>query len=193
MAHMLERYFTRVKQVDVSDRLIEAGLRTILHFAPIAIDEPENYDARAQISWIGTVCHNRLFDAGRIGDWGSHNIEHELSAQYDIAHGAGLAIIFPAWMKYTYKTDVDRFHQFAVRVMGVDFGYDEKEKAILEAIFRLEAFFKRLGLPVRLRDAGIDDKQFSTMSERAMLYRDHLGEFEKLYAEDIKKIFALAY
>lgn len=96
-------------------------------------------------------------------------------------------------MKYTYKTDVDRFHQFAVRVMGVDFGYDEKEKAILEAIFRLEAFFKRLGLPVRLRDAGIDDKQFSTMSERAMLYRDHLGEFEKLYAEDIKKIFALAY
>ena len=193
MAHMLERYFTRVKQVDVSDRLIEAGLRTILHFAPIAIDEPENYDARAQISWIGTVCHNRLFDAGRIGDWGNHNIEHELSAQYDIAHGAGLAIIFPAWMKYTYKTDVDRFHQFAVRVMGVDFGYDEKEKAILEAIFRLEAFFKRLGLPVRLRDAGIDDKQFSTMSERAMLYRDHLGEFEKLYAEDIKKIFALAY
>ena len=83
-------------------------------------------------------CHNRLFDAGRIGDWGSHNIEHELSAQYDIAHGAGLAIIFPAWMKYTYKTDVDRFHQFAVRVMGVDFGYDEKEKAILEAIFRLQ-------------------------------------------------------
>ena len=80
--------------------------------------------------------------AGRIGDWGSHNIEHELSAQYDIAHGAGLAIIFPAWMKYTYKTDVDRFHQFAVRVMGVDFGYDEKEKAILEAIFRLGAFFK---------------------------------------------------
>ena len=127
MAHMLERYFTRVKQVDVSDRLIEAGLRTILHFAPIAIDEPENYDARAQISWIGTVCHNRLFDAGRIGDWGSHNIEHELSAQYDIAHGAGLAIIFPAWMKYTYKTDVDRFHQFAVRVMGVDFGYEEKD------------------------------------------------------------------
>ncbi|NCB29810.1 MAG: iron-containing alcohol dehydrogenase [Clostridia bacterium] len=193
IAHMLERYFTPTKEVDVSDRLIEAGLQTMLHYAPIALEQPENYDARAQISWIGTVCHNRLFNAGRVGDWASHDIEHELSAEYDIPHGAGLAIVFPAWMKYTYKTDMDRFHQFAVRVMGVDFAYAEKETAILEAVRRLEAFFKRLGLPVRLKDAGIDNTKLEAMSQRAMLYRDHIGAFQQLRAKDIQKIYELAY
>lgn len=191
-AHMMERYFTPSKHVDVTDRLIESGIRTVMHWAPVALADPENYEARAQISWIGTFCHNRLFDAGRIGDWASHNIEHELSAEYDIAHGAGLAIIFPAWMKYVYAADIDRFCQFAVRVMDVDYGCDEKERAAVEGIARLESFYKRLGLPVRLEEAGIGGDKFEIMSNRAMLYRDHIGELRKLYAQDIQQIYELA-
>ena len=90
LAHMMERYFTRVQHVDLTDRLLEGAMRTILNNAPIALDDPQNYDARAEIMWTGTLAHNNLLDTGRVGDWASHEIEHELSGMYDIAHGAGL-------------------------------------------------------------------------------------------------------
>jgi len=108
MAHLMERYFTQIENVDVSDRMIEALLRTMLIYSPKALKDPMNYDVRAEICWAGTVAHNNLLNMGRVGDWGSHAIEHELSGMYDVAHGAGLAVAFPAWMKYVYKANKAR-------------------------------------------------------------------------------------
>jgi len=127
MAHIMERYFTNETHTDLTDRLCEATLKTMIKNVPIALEEPDNYNARAEIMWAGTIAHNGLLGTGRIEDWASHNIEHEISAIYDVAHGAGLAVVFPAWMKYVYKNNLDRFVQFAVRVWNVEMNFDEPE------------------------------------------------------------------
>ncbi len=157
MAHLMERYFTNSHPVELTDRLIEAALKTIIHNAPIVLQQPTNYDAWAEFMWTGTVAHNNLLDTGRIADWGSHSIEHEISALYDMAHGAGLALIFPAWMRYVYKHDINRFVQFAVRVWNVENDYFDPEKTALEGINRVETFWQSLGLPTRISAAGIDN------------------------------------
>ncbi|GAA3319215.1 hypothetical protein GCM10020331_025200 [Ectobacillus funiculus] len=128
MAHILERYFTNEKNVELTDRLCEAALKTIINNAHTVLEDPTNYDARAEIMWSGTIAHNDLLGTGRIGDWASHDIEHEISGIYDIAHGAGLAIVFPAWMKYVYKHDINRFAQFANRVWDVEIDLNNLEK-----------------------------------------------------------------
>jgi alcohol dehydrogenase YqhD (iron-dependent ADH family) len=193
MAHTMERYFTNVKNVDFTDRLCEATLRTIINNVPIAIEHPENYDARAEIMWAGTIAHNDLLSTGRIGDWASHKIEHELSGIYDIAHGAGLSIIFPAWMKYVYKHDVNRFVQFAVRVWDVDLSYGCYENIALEGIRRMTEFFKRIGLPVNLKDGNIEEDRFEEMADKCT---DNdaktVGTFVNLEKKDIIGILNLA-
>lgn len=192
IAHLMERYFTNVTHVDYTDRLIEASIRTVLNFAPKVLREPDNYDARAEVMWAGTIAHNNLLSTGRIGDWGSHDIEHELSGAYDIAHGAGLSIIFPAWMKYVYKENPDRFVQFAVRVFDVDLPFEDKEAIILEGIHRLERFYKLMDLPTRLRDVNIGEERLREMAEKAMIGRDTFGNFKNLTSEDIYNIYKLA-
>ena len=170
VAHLMERYFTTVKHVDFTDRLIEGAIRTILYHGPMALAHPTDYDIRAEIMWTGTVAHNNLLNMGRIGDWASHDIEHELSAQYDIAHGAGLSIVFPAWMKYVYKTDSDKFVQFAVRVFDVSLAFDDKEQIVFEMIDRLESWYrKKMGLPTRLSDVGIGARLLSAALSGAFL------------------------
>lgn len=188
LAHIMERYFTTVKNVDVSDRMCEAVMRSIMINAQKLKANPDNYDARAEIMWAGTVAHCDILGLGRIGDWGSHDIEHELSAIYDIAHGAGLSIIFPAWMKYQYPVDITRFIQFAVRVMNVDMAFGDPESIILEAIRRLENFYTMLSLPVRLSELGIDGSQFEEMAQKAA----PVGHFRELGAKDILEIYKLA-
>src|SRR5690606_2127475 len=121
MAHVMERYFTRTPHTDFTDRLCEATLKTVINNARIVMEKPDDYDARAEIMWAAAIAHNGLLGTGREEDWGSHMIEHEISGIYDVAHGAGLAVVFPAWMQYVYKTDLGRFVQFAVRVWDVDF------------------------------------------------------------------------
>ncbi|WP_163195827.1 iron-containing alcohol dehydrogenase [Clostridium thermarum] len=193
MAHIMERYFTNVKNVDLTDRLCEATLRTIINYAPKAIANPEDYTARAEVMWAGTVAHNNMLETGRIGDWASHGIEHELSAIYDIAHGAGLSIIFPAWMKYVYKHDINRFVQFAVRVWDVDLSYTSLEEVVLEGIGRITKFFRSIGLPVTLRDANITEDRFEEMADKCTNYgKWTLGNFVKLGREDIINIYKLA-
>ncbi|GAI54627.1 unnamed protein product, partial [marine sediment metagenome] len=155
MAHIMERYFTKVKNVDLTDRLCEATLKTVISNIPIILKEPENYEARAEIMWAGTIAHNDLLGTGRIWDWGSHDMEHELSGIYDIAHGAGLSIIFPAWMKYVYKQDVEKFAQFAVRVWNVEPDFKDIEKTALEGIETLKDFYEKIGLPITLKEANI--------------------------------------
>ena len=186
MAHIMERYFTNVRDVDLTDQLCEAALRSIIKHAPRALEEPQNYDVRANIMWAGTIAHNDLLGTGRIGDWASHVIEHELSGIYDLAHGAGLAIIFPAWMKYVYKHDVARFVQFAARVWGVDPDYHDPETTALEGIRRLEEFFKRIGLPTRLADADIPDDRLEEMAAKCTGNGTHtVGNFVKLTEADV--------
>jgi alcohol dehydrogenase YqhD (iron-dependent ADH family) len=193
MAHIMERYFTNTKAVDLTDRLCEATLKTIINNLPVILKDPNNYDARAEIMWAGTIAHNGLLSTGRLGDWASHGIEHELSAIYDIAHGAGLSIIFPAWMKYVYKHDINRFVQFAVRVWNVDLSLLSPEEVALEGIARLTEFFKKVGLPVSLSEVNITEERFEEMADKCTTSdKSTLGQFVKLNKQDIINIYNLA-
>ncbi|MFU0799174.1 MAG: iron-containing alcohol dehydrogenase [Xylanivirga thermophila] len=193
IAHVMERYFTNTKDVDFTDRLCEATLKTIIDNVPIVLKNPEDYGARAQIMWASTIAHNGLLNSGRVGDWASHGIEHELSAIYDVAHGAGLAVVFPAWMKYVYKHDVDRFVQFAVRVWNVDMDFEHPECTALEGIRRLEEFFSRIGLPVTLKELGVPDDRLEEMADKATNNDSKtMGNFVKLNREDVLNIYKLA-
>jgi len=194
MAHMMERYFTQVENVELTDRMTEGALRTMINNAPIVFEKPEDYDARAEIMWTGCLAHNTLFQTGRIGDWASHKIEHELSALYDIAHGAGLAIVFPAWMKYVLPHGgAKKLAQFAVRVFDVPEDFGTAEEIAAEGIARLEAFYHSIGLRTTLKENDIGDKDFDRMAERAVrLAGGKLGFFLPLKAEDVKAIYQLA-
>ncbi|KYH28411.1 NADH-dependent butanol dehydrogenase A [Clostridium colicanis DSM 13634] len=191
MAHIFERYFTNESNVDLTDRLSEATLKTIIKNIPIVLQDPKNYEARAEIMWAGTIAHNGLLGTGRIEDWATHDIEHEISGIYDITHGAGLAILFPAWMKYVYKKDIKRFAQFANRVWNVEIDINNLEKTALEGIEKTKAYFKKIGMPVSLSEANIPDDRFEEMAKKA-IENGPLGNFVKLNKEDIIAIFNLA-
>lgn len=194
MAHMMERYFTQVQDVELIDRMTEGALVTVIHNAPVVMAQPDNYAARAEIMWAGALAHNTLFQTGRVGDWASHKLEHELSALYDIAHGAGLAIIFPAWMKYVLpRGGVQKLKQFAVRVMGVNEDLGTDEVIAKEGIARLEAFYRSLGLKTTLHECGIGDQDFERMAQRATaMAGGTLGNFCPIKAEDALAIYKLA-
>lgn len=193
MAHVIERYFTNVDHVDLTDRLCEATLKTVINNAGIVLEKPDDYNARAEIMWAGTIAHNDILSTGRIGDWGSHRIEHELSAMYDIAHGAGLSIVMPAWMKYVYKHDMKRFVQFAVRVWNVDLPFENQDEIVLEGIKRLKKFFSEMGLPVSLEDAGIGYDKFEEMADKCTIGGNiTVGQFVKLGKQDVVNILELA-
>lgn len=193
MAHIMERYFTNVRNVDLTDRLCEATLKTIIRNVPIALENPDNYEARAEIMWAGTIAHNDLLGTGREGDWASHNIEHEISGIYDVAHGAGLAVVFPAWMKYVYRHDIQRFVQFAVRVWNVEMSFDEPERTALEGIKRMKDFFRNIGLPVSMREMDISDDRLDEMASKCTGSDTHtVGSFVKLDKKDVFNILTLA-
>lgn len=192
IAHLLERYFTQTTNVDFSDRLLEASLKTMIHYAPLALQHPDDYDIRSEIAWCGTIAHNGLLGKGRQEDWGTHDLQHELGAIYDITHGEGLAIMFPAWMKYVYHENPTRFVQFAHRVWDVDYAYDKEEETILAGIEKMERFFHDLGLATRLHEIQIDERDFETMAEKLVLGRDHAGNFMHLKKEDAIRIYQLA-
>ena len=190
MAHMMERYFTPVRHVELTDRLCEAGIKTVIDNAPIVIADPTNYDARAEIMWAGTLAHNNLMSTGRIGDFASHMIEHELSGFNEVAHGAGLAVVIPAWMKYVYKNDPERF---AVRVFNVEQDFYDSEVTILRGIERLENFYRSIGMPTRLSEIGIKEADLSAIAEKCWKDEDgSIGHLTKLYEEDIVNILKLA-
>ncbi|NLU26249.1 MAG: iron-containing alcohol dehydrogenase [Hungateiclostridium thermocellum] len=194
MAHIMERYFTNVDDVDYSDRLCEASMQSVIRALPKVLKNTDDYAARAEIMWTGCVAHNDLLSCGRIGDWASHMIEHEVSGIYDIAHGAGLAICFPAWMKYVYKHNITRFVQFAVRVWGVDNDFYDPEATALKGIERLENFLRYdCALPTRFSDVGIGDDRFEEMADKATANdTKKIGNFVKLSKQDIVNIYSLA-
>lgn len=188
LAHIMERYFTHTENVDVSDRLCEALMRSVINTAPRLKENSADYAARAEIMWAGTLAHNGLLGLGREEDWGSHGIEHELSAIYDIAHGAGLSIIFPAWIKYVNHLNPARFMQWAVRVWDVDLAFGDGQAVIDEGVRRLEEFYRRMELPVRLSEIGIDDARFGEMAQKCA----PRGVFMRMNAGDIENIYRLA-
>jgi alcohol dehydrogenase YqhD (iron-dependent ADH family) len=191
MSHIMERYFTTVKNVELTDRLCEGALKTVINNMSIVLKEPENYSARAEIMWAGSIAHNNLLGTGRTGDWASHKIEHELSGIYDIAHGAGLSIISPAWMRYVYKKDVERFAQFAVRVMDQEPDFYDMEKTALKGIERLKEFFKGIGLPVTLKEANIPYDRLEEMAAKCT-ESGSVGNFVKLDRDDVLTILKMA-
>ena len=158
MAHVFERYITNTMGVDFSDRLCEAVLSTIVKNVPVVLKEPQNYEARANIMWASTIAHNDLVGVDRENDWSSHCMEHELSALYDVALGAGLAVILPAFFRYQYKNNVARFAQLAVRVFGVDMDFESPERTALLGIGRLEQFFKEIGMPTTFKEIGAKEE-----------------------------------
>ena len=193
MAHILERYFTNTPDVDVTDRLCEALLLTVIRAAKQALKTPDDYDARAQLMWAGTLAHNNTCGVGRVGDWASHQIEHELSGLYDVAHGAGLAVVLPAWMRYTLPHDPARFAQLASRVWGVSLDLTHPERTALEGIERFENFLSSIGMPITLRELGAKAEDIPFLAGKTRRGPDgKTGNFVKLDTEDIVAILRIA-
>ena len=193
MAHVLERYFTNEDGVDLTDRLCEAVLSAVVQAAPVVMKDPYNYDARAQIMWAGTLAHNHSVGLGREGDWASHQIEHELSAKYDVAHGAGLAVVFPAWMRYQLDHNPMIFAQLAVRVWGCEMDYRHPERTGLEGIERFETFLRSIGMPVTFAELGAKEEDIPYLAAKCKRNNgDKLGFFRPLDTEAIEAVLRIA-
>jgi len=193
LAHLMERYFTTVTDVAFMDRMLEATMKTIIAQAPLVLAKPNDYAAWSEFMWAGTIAHNNLLNTGRVGDWASHDIEHELSGIYDVAHGAGLAVVFPAWMKFAMHRDVARFAQWAVRVWNVEMDYFHPETTAQEGIRRLEAFFHSLGLGTRLADLGIGGDRLDEMAAKGTDGNQRtVGNFIRLDQQAVRQVLQLA-
>ncbi len=192
IGHVIERYITNTKNVELTDRLCESVMTTVINNAQVALNDNTDYASRAEIMWAGALAHNGLIGTGRVEDWASHGMEHQLSAVYDIAHGAGLAIMYPAWMKYVYKHDLPRFALFANKVFGVEVNDNNLEETALKGIQKLEEFYKSIDMPTRMSDIEIDDSNIELMAEKATVTSPTLGQFVKLDKQDIINIYKLA-
>lgn len=190
-AHIFERYFSDTKNTELSNRLCEGTLKTIIDNAPKVLKDNKDYDAWAEIMFCGNLAHNGLLGMGRLEDWASHAIEHAISAVYDIAHGTGLSIVFPAWMKYVHKHNPQVFARFALNVWGLN-GEKDQETLALQAIAKTEDFFKSLGLPTRLSEIlSPSDQDLKIMAQKAT-HLGPVGNFVKLQAQDVYNIYKLA-
>ena len=192
MAHIMERYFTNTQEVEIGDRLCEGTLMAIINEAPKAMRNPEDYGARANLMWAGMIAHNGTCGVGCEEDWASHSPEHEISAIYGVTHGAGLSVIFPAWMTWMVEHNVGKIAQYAVRVWGVPESEDKKAVA-LEGIGKLKAFFSSLGLPVTFKELGIEDPDIDRLADSLHRNKGELvGNYVKLTKQDSKEIYRLA-
>lgn len=191
-AHILERYLSPTPDVGLTDRLCEATLQAIIAYAPRVMTQPEDYEARANIMWAGTMAHCNLLGLDRLQDWSSHAIEHELSARYDVAHGAGLAVVFPAFMRFTMPQHVMRFAQLGNRVFGIEMDFEHPEVTATKAIDAYEAFMASLDLPTDLVSLGAKVEDIPAMAEHVVIKgKDRLGNFQPLSREDIRKVYEL--
>jgi len=192
MAHVFERYFTNTPEVEITDRLCEAVLMTMVKETPRVIEDPFNYEARANIMWAGTVAHTNICGVGRSQDWNSHNIEHELSGLYDVAHGAGLAVIMPAWMEFVYQHNPMRFAQMANRVFGCAMNFENPEATAKEGIRCFRRFLKEIGLPINFEELGAKEEDIDTLVANLGLGDGKTGGFVSLSSDDVKAIYQLA-
>lgn len=192
MAHIMERYFTNTQEVEIGDRLCEGTLMTIINEAPKVMRNPEDYGARANLMWAGMIAHNGTCGVGCEEDWASHFLEHEISAIYGVTHGAGLSVIFPAWMTWMVEHNVGKIAQYAVRVWGVPESEDKKAVA-LEGIGKLKTFFTSLGLPVTFKELGVENPDIDRLADSLHRNKGELvGNYVKLTKLDSKEIYRLA-
>ncbi|MBP1990666.1 iron-containing alcohol dehydrogenase [Paenibacillus eucommiae] len=192
MSHVFEQYFSRTADTPLQERFCESILLTVIENAAKALAVPDDYAARANLMWAGTMALNGgLISVGVQNDWASHGIEHEISAIYDIPHGAGLAVVFPNWMKAVFQERLDRFVQYAVRVWGIDPTGKTDEETALAGIAATRAFFTSIGAPSRLADFGIGSEHLDRMAEEAVRFGS-IGSFKKLEKQDVRDILELS-
>lgn len=193
LSHVLERYLTNTQNVDLTDRLCEAVMQSLIYNGSKVMQDPQNYDVRANLMWAGTLAHNNVLGVGREQDWSSHQIEHELSALYDVAHGAGLAVVLPAFMKFTLKKHVMRYAQLANRVFKIDMNFDNPEETARAGINAFIEFFKSLDMPVTFEELGAKEEDIPTLAQKVRIKGggDILGFFEPLTRKDIEAIYRL--
>lgn len=192
MAHIMERYFTNTQEVEIGDRLCEGTLMAIINEAPKVMRNPEDYGARANLMWAGMIAHNGTCGVGCEEDWASHFLEHEISAIYGVTHGAGLSVIFPAWMTWMVEHNVGKIAQYAVRVWGVPESEDKKAVA-LEGIGKLKNFFTSLGLPVTFKELDVENPDIDRLADSLHRNKGELvGNYVKLTKQDSKEIYRLA-
>ena len=194
MAHICERYFSNTPDVGLTDRLCEALLKTIVAAAPRAVADPDDYAARADLMWAGMLAHNNSCGVGRDQDWASHQIEHELSAFYDCAHGAGLAVVMPAWMEYVLSHDPMRFARFAVNVFGCEMDFARPERTARQGVARLRDFFRALGMPTTFAEIGARAEDIPAMAAHRAEKPGGFpfGNFVKIGPEEMQAILRLA-
>ena len=194
MAHLYERYLTNTEEVEVTDRMIEGLLLTMIHEGPRVIADPDNYQARANIMWAGMMAHNNSCGVGRTQDWTSHNIEHELSALYDCAHGAGLAVVMPAVFTYTLEHNVMRFAQAAVRVWGCQMDFADPKRTALEGIEALRNFLISIGMPKNFAELGAKEEDIEKLAHTCCYGDVNTGTvegFATLDQKDVENIYKL--
>lgn len=192
MAHVFERYFTNTREVEITDRLCEAVLLTMIKETPRVIADPNNYEARANIMWAGTVAHNDIVGVGRSQDWNSHALEHELSGLYDVAHGAGLAVIMPAWMEEVVEHDVMRFAQMATRVFGCQMNFENLKATAMEGIAAFRKFLRSIGMPINFAELGAKREDIPTLVEKLGVGDGRTWGFVPLNAEQVTRIYERA-
>lgn len=195
IAHLYERYLTNTKNVEVTDRLIESLILTMRTEAAKVMKDPVDYEARANIMWAGMMAHNNIVGVGRSQDWTSHAIEHELSALYDCAHGAGLAVVMPAVFTYNMKHDVMRFAQIAVRVWGCQMDFSNPENTAAEGIEALRSFLVSIGMPGSFGELGAREEDIERLAHTCCCGRGDeartVGGFVPLKEEDVAAIYRL--
>lgn len=195
LMHTMERYFGEESSMELTDNISEALMRTVIHNAKILMKEPENYEARAEIMWASSLSHNDLTGCGGSGDWACHQLEHELSGMFDVAHGAGLAAMWGSWARYVYKTNPLRFAQFAVNVLGVPNRFGDPEKTALEGIAAMENFYRFIEMPTSIRELGceITEEQLQEMVYKCTRFgKRSIGGFKILGRDDIEAIYRMA-
>lgn len=192
MAHVLERYFTNSTEVEVTDRMCEAVLLTMIKETPRVMENPNNYEARANIMWCGMVAHNNILGVGRSQDWNSHALEHELSGLYDCAHGAGLAVIMPAWMEYVMQHNVMRFAQMAIRVWGCEMDFENPEVTAREGIKRFRSFLKSIGMPINFEELDAKKEDIPVLVDKLGVAKKKRNGFMQLDEKDVTKIYEIA-
>lgn len=195
LMHTMERYFVNIETMEITDSISESLMQTVIYNARILMREPDNYTARAEIMWAGSLSHNGLTGCGTGGgDWACHQLEHELGGLYDVTHGAGLAAIWGSWARYVYDVNPERFAQFATNVFDIPCGLDF-EKTALAGIEAMEDFFRSIKMPVSLHELGLDldDQQIHELAFKCSYEGTRtIGVFKQLNMKDMEKIYTMA-
>jgi hypothetical protein len=193
ISHALERYFTNTPGVETTDRLLEGVVLAMMHEGRTVMADPHNYDARANIMWGGMVCHNDIMGVGRKQDWNSHHLEHVMSALYDVAHGAGLSVIMPAWMSYCIEhSNAERFVLMATRIFGCQLDVNDPKRTAREGVEAFKNFLRELNMPLTFQEIGVDPADIEKMVEMNNVGDGVTGGYVGLTSEAIREIYEIA-